>query len=350
MREIGHEDRGHGRWRHGRLRRRTARPGRRGGAFHRPRRAPLGAIRDTGLRIESPYGDAHLTSVAATDDPSTVGPVDVVIFTVKLFDTEAAAERLAPLIGERTRVVTLQNGIDSRAMIARHVPAERIVAGCIYVSAAIGAPGVIRSPGGPQRMIVDGLGGDPGIAALVAACSRAPGLEASATDAIAPSIWEKFVTLAAFSGATCLTRRPDRRRAGASRDARLPEAAARGERGRGTRRRRGARRPEPPSASSGSSAPCPSGRNPRCCSTSRPAGRSRCPGSPGASSSSGSATASRSPRTPPWWRPSPRTSARTAAGAARPRPPPGRVATEILRESDANPTPLARLVPRAPAS
>lgn len=172
------------------------------------RGAHLSAIRDAGLRIESPYGNAHLTSVAATDDPSTVGPVDVVIFTVKLFDTEAAAKRLAPLIGERTRLVTLQNGIDSRALIARHVQSERIAAGCIYVSASISAPGVISSPGGAQHMVVDGLGGDPGIAALVAACSRAPGLEASATDAIAPSIWEKFVVLAAFSGATCLTRRP----------------------------------------------------------------------------------------------------------------------------------------------
>jgi 2-dehydropantoate 2-reductase len=172
------------------------------------RGAHLMALRETGLRIESPYGDAHVARVAATDDPSTVGTVDVVLFTVKLFDTEAAAARLAPLIGERTRVVTLQNGIDSRALLARHVAAKRIAAGCIYVSAAIAAPGVIRSPGGPQRMVVDGLGGDLAIAALVAACSRAPGLEASTTDTITTSIWEKFVTLAAFSGATCLSRRP----------------------------------------------------------------------------------------------------------------------------------------------
>ena len=172
------------------------------------RGAHLRALRAYGLRIESPYGDAHIRPIEATDDPSAIGPVDLVLFTVKLFDTTAAAERLAPLIGEGTRIVTLQNGIDSAAMIARHVAAERIAAGCIYVSASIGEPGVIRSPGGARRMIVDGLRGDPAIAGFVAACARAPGLEACAMDAIVPAIWEKFVALSAFSAATCLARQP----------------------------------------------------------------------------------------------------------------------------------------------
>ena len=172
------------------------------------RGAHLAALRQTGLRIESPFGDAHLAPIHATDDPEEIGPVDLVLFTVKLNDTAAAAERLAPMIGDGTRIVTLQNGIDSRALIARHVPAVRIAAGCIYVSAAIGRPGTIRSPGGARRMTVDGLAGDPAIAALVAACNRAPGLEASATDAIASALWEKFVALAAFSGVTCLARQP----------------------------------------------------------------------------------------------------------------------------------------------
>ena len=172
------------------------------------RGAHLRALRAHGLRIESPYGDAHIRPIAATDDPSAIGPVDLVLFTVKLFDTAAAAERLAPLIGEGTRIVTLQNGIDSAAMIARYVAAERIAAGCIYVSASIGEPGVIRSPGGARRMIVDGLRGDPAIADFVAACARAPGLEACAMDVIVPAIWEKFVALSAFSAATCLARQP----------------------------------------------------------------------------------------------------------------------------------------------
>ena len=172
------------------------------------RGAHLAAMRQAGLRVESPVGNLHLPTVMATDDPSEIGPVDLVLFTVKLGDTATAAAALEPLLGEKTRIVTLQNGIDSRDMISRHVAAERIAAGCIYLSAAIKTPGVIGSPGGTGRIIVDSLGGDGAVAAFVAACNRTSGLEASATDAVSAALWEKLIALAAFSGITCLTRSP----------------------------------------------------------------------------------------------------------------------------------------------
>src|SRR3954451_16150107 len=70
------------------------------------------AIRRDGLRIESTLGDLHLRNVNATDDPKQVGPVDLVLFAVKLWDTETAGEQTRPLIGAQTRVITLQNGVD----------------------------------------------------------------------------------------------------------------------------------------------------------------------------------------------------------------------------------------------
>ena len=57
------------------------------------RGAHLAAIRQNGLRIESPLGDLHLPKVTATDDPAGVAPVDLVLFAVKLWDTERAAEQ-----------------------------------------------------------------------------------------------------------------------------------------------------------------------------------------------------------------------------------------------------------------
>jgi 2-dehydropantoate 2-reductase len=160
-----------------------------------------------GLRIECPLGDATL-AVAATDDPASTGPVDLVLVAVKLGATDAAARRLAPLIGDKTRIVTLQNGIDAREMIARHVEEHRISAGSMYLSAVLREPGVVHSPGGDHRIIVDGLSGDPAIAAFVAACQRAIGLDASATDDIGQVIWSKFVMLVAISGTACLARSP----------------------------------------------------------------------------------------------------------------------------------------------
>ena len=73
----------------------------------------LEALRTNGLKIESVLGDLHLPRPSVTDDPATIGPADVVLFAVKLWDTENAAEQARPLVGPHTRVIPLQNGIDS---------------------------------------------------------------------------------------------------------------------------------------------------------------------------------------------------------------------------------------------
>lgn len=169
------------------------------------RGAHLDAMRRDGLRLESPTGDLHLPGVMATDDPAEIGPVDLVLFTVKLYDSEAAAAALAPLVGPHTRVVTLQNGIDSLDILSRFVPPEQLIGGSIYVTAVIARPGVISVPGGARRLLV-GNAADPVIEALQAACERAVGIEMEAVAEITPMLWEKFVMLCAFAGATALMR------------------------------------------------------------------------------------------------------------------------------------------------
>src|SRR4249920_1377529 len=76
------------------------------------------AIRADGLVIESTLGNLHLKDAKVTDDPRDVGPVDIVLFAVKLWDTESAAELSRPLIGPNTRLITFQNGVDSVERIA----------------------------------------------------------------------------------------------------------------------------------------------------------------------------------------------------------------------------------------
>src|SRR6267378_2103171 len=68
----------------------------------------LAAMREAGLDVRSPRGDLHLQPVRATDDPASIGPVDVVLFTVKLWSTEEAARQLPPLVGRDTAVISLQ--------------------------------------------------------------------------------------------------------------------------------------------------------------------------------------------------------------------------------------------------
>jgi 2-dehydropantoate 2-reductase len=166
----------------------------------------LDALQHAGLQIESPDHPLHLAHVTATADPSEIGPVDLIVFAVKLGDTETAARALEPLIGPQTRILTLQNGIDSVDMITRHVGGTLVRGGVIYVSAVIDRPGVIRSPGGLHRIIADAANGDPVMAGFCAACDHASALDAQITDSIDVAIWEKFIALAALSATTSLLR------------------------------------------------------------------------------------------------------------------------------------------------
>jgi 2-dehydropantoate 2-reductase len=170
------------------------------------RGAHLETMRRDGLQVESPLHPLHLPSVKATENPSEIGPVDLIIFAVKLGDTEAAARSLGPMIGEQTRILTLQNGIDSINMIAPHVAGAQVRGGVIYVSAVIDRPGVIRSPGGLHMIVADAAKGDPVVAEFFAACACATALDAKATDNIDIVIWEKFIALTALSGSTSLLR------------------------------------------------------------------------------------------------------------------------------------------------
>jgi 2-dehydropantoate 2-reductase len=170
------------------------------------RGAHLQAMQRDGLRIDSPLAPLHLAQVRASDDPASLGQVDLVVFAVKLWDTEAAARSLGPIAGPETRIVTLQNGIDSVAMIQAQLPRAKVLGGVIYVSAVIDRPGVIRSPGGLHRIVLDAAGGDPVVAAFCAACDRAQALDALASDNIETVIWKKFIALTALSGATALLR------------------------------------------------------------------------------------------------------------------------------------------------
>src|SRR5262249_58837642 len=94
-----------------------------------------------GLKVESALGGLHLKDVDVTDDPKQVGPVDVVLFAVKLWDTETAGQQTRPFIGPNTRVITLQNGVDSVERLAPILGDEATIGGATYFVAAIARPG-----------------------------------------------------------------------------------------------------------------------------------------------------------------------------------------------------------------
>jgi len=173
------------------------------------RGAHLAAMRERGLRVESAIADPVTLPVAATDDPREIGPVDLVLFTVKTYDSAAAARLLPPLLGSQTAVLTLQNGVDSVDVLADAVGRERVLGGLCEIFCAVAAPGVIRHAGGPRRVVLGELDGAITPRAMAAgAAFQAAGVPAEVSGQILVALWEKFIFIAAQGGMTALTRLP----------------------------------------------------------------------------------------------------------------------------------------------
>jgi 2-dehydropantoate 2-reductase len=172
------------------------------------RGAHLNAMQKDGLHITSPLGDVHLPKVQATDRAQAIGPVDVVLFTVKLYDVDASAATLSPLIGPDTVVITLQNGVDAMDMVATHVGDHHVAGGAAYIVVVLDQPGHLRHTGG-QNLVFgerDGRRSDR-LVAFEAAGQRA-GFGAKASSQLETELWIKFVRLSAWAGMTAVTRSP----------------------------------------------------------------------------------------------------------------------------------------------
>ena len=172
------------------------------------RGAHLDAMRSKGLTINSFRGNLHLPRVTATDDPTAIGPADIVFFTVKLYDTAAATGLLAPLIGPETVVIPLQNGVDGVDIVSHAVGRPHTAGGTVYVAAVITEPGVIKHSALDHLMFgeLDGTR-TPRMERLLEACKPA-GFQVTLSDDIQVDIWTKFVRLSVLSGMTAVTRVP----------------------------------------------------------------------------------------------------------------------------------------------
>ncbi|MCP5150678.1 MAG: 2-dehydropantoate 2-reductase [Chromatiales bacterium] len=173
------------------------------------RGAHLAALRASGLRLRG-VEPLDLPDIVATDDPATVGPVDLVLFCVKLYDTDAATAAVAPLVGADTMVLTLQNGIESVARIGAALGTQAVLGGAAYFPANITAPGEVTYLGKIARMphVAFGEpGGGPSTRTrrLARICEDA-GIEARVCDDTDLVLWEKFLLIAGTSATTTIAR------------------------------------------------------------------------------------------------------------------------------------------------
>lgn len=173
------------------------------------RGAHLEAMRRSGLIIENePQGDIHVARVKAAADPGEVGPVDIVVLSVKLWDTADAARAIAPMVGPSTGVLSLQNGVVKDDILREHFPAEQVMGGVGYVATHISRPGVIRQTGTMQRVIVGEYEGRASERAkFLHEALMKSGVKAELSDDVRRAIWEKYVFLVGLSATTTTMRK-----------------------------------------------------------------------------------------------------------------------------------------------
>jgi 2-dehydropantoate 2-reductase len=164
-------------------------------------------MRKDGLRIEGGRGETLIKPAQATDDPATVGPVDFVLFCVKLWDVETAGEAIKPMVGPTTAVIPLQNGIDAAERLIPILGAHAVMGGVAQISATIAAPGVIRQVGTFMRLVFGELDGGKSNrgATFLNLCQKA-GFDATLSEQIMTDLWMKFILLASNAAMTAASR------------------------------------------------------------------------------------------------------------------------------------------------
>jgi 2-dehydropantoate 2-reductase len=171
------------------------------------RGAHLQVIREKGLHIKSVHGDFQIVPAKATDNPSEVGPVDVILFATKTHQTDEAAKLIKPMVGRDTVILSLQNGIDAADRIGAVAGREHMLGGATWLSAAIEAPGVIGQYSQFRRIVLGEFNGrtTPRLN-MVYSTLQSTGATVEVSDNILKVLWTKFVFIAPVMAMGSLTR------------------------------------------------------------------------------------------------------------------------------------------------
>ena len=167
----------------------------------------LRALQERGLRVRSIHGDFELP-VRASESPTELGPADLVVFTVKTYDNQAAARQLSGAIAPGGAVMTLQNGLGNAETVDAVLGRGTAIPAAAHIESAIGEPGLIVQSS-PRRRITFGEpdGRRTKRAERILEALQSAEIEAILTTDIQRVLWEKFLFITAMAGLTSLTRR-----------------------------------------------------------------------------------------------------------------------------------------------
>ncbi|MEN6483576.1 MAG: 2-dehydropantoate 2-reductase [Syntrophobacteraceae bacterium] len=168
----------------------------------------LRAIVEDGLQIVSNQKSFRVM-IHATAEPDEIGPVDLLLFCVKSYDTLEAASLIEPMVEAETMILSLQNGIDNIDKLVDMYGEDRVLAGTTFIQSYIGSPGVVVHVGKAGRLVFGELSGvrTKRVAKVLEAFQRA-NIEAEASADILKALWSKFLFICGIHGVGTLSRSP----------------------------------------------------------------------------------------------------------------------------------------------
>ncbi len=176
-------------------------------------RAPhVEAIERDGLRLDM-AGRIEDVRIAASTDLGAARGADLVLFCVKSTDTDAVARELAPLLAPHAAVLSLQNGVENAAMIARHVR-QNVVPAVVYVATALTGPGTVRHFGRGD-LVIGALNAEAACAPAVDSLLHqlvdlfaAAGVQVTISSDVIAELWSKLLVNCAYNAISGLAQAP----------------------------------------------------------------------------------------------------------------------------------------------
>jgi 2-dehydropantoate 2-reductase len=169
----------------------------------------LRAMQVHGIRVESVHGDFTARPALVTDRPAEAGVADLIVFTVKTYDTDEAASAARMLAGPGALILPLQNGVESAARLAPVFGAEHVLGGATWVVVSVASPGLIRQESQVRRIVFGAIDGRPNPRLEpVRETLASTGFAVERTDAITHVLWTKFLFIASVAGLTSVMRAP----------------------------------------------------------------------------------------------------------------------------------------------
>lgn len=159
------------------------------------------AMREHGLRLETQSFD-ETVRVEASADAAAVAGADVILFCVKSTDSAATAREIAPHLGERTVVLSLQNGVENADIIRQELP-QAVIPAVVYVATEMAGPGHLKHHGRGELVI----GGNPASEAIVASFARA-GVPVQVSDNVMGALWAKLIVNCAYNALSAIAQKP----------------------------------------------------------------------------------------------------------------------------------------------